>query len=77
MSERMIVVILPSEQYVRYILARMGYTKCWDGDDVLFILDQHGEVDIYNASTLKQQSTGRHVAPLGHIVMIPSHAIIV
>jgi len=26
MSERVIVVILPSEQYVGYILARMGYT---------------------------------------------------
>jgi hypothetical protein len=25
----------------------------------------------YSASSLKQQSTGRHVAPLGHIILIP------
>jgi hypothetical protein len=29
-------------------------------------------LDFYNASSLKQQSAGRHVAPLGHIILIPS-----
>ena len=38
-----------------------------DDDDVLFVLDQHAELDFYNANSLKQQSAGRHVAPLGHI----------
>jgi hypothetical protein len=29
-------------------------------DDVLFVLDKHGELDSYSAGTLKQQSTGRY-----------------
>ena len=45
----------------------------WDDDDeVRFVLDQPAELDLYSASSLKQQSTNRHVAPLGHIVLIPS-----
>jgi hypothetical protein len=34
-------------------------------DEVRFVLDQHPELEFYNASWLKQQSTGRHFAPLG------------
>jgi hypothetical protein len=45
----------------------------WDDDEVPFVLDQHAELDFYSASSLKQQSAGRHVAPLGHIILIPSH----
>ena len=44
----------------------------WDDDAVCFVLDQHTELDFYSASSLKQQSEGRHAAPLGHIIMIPS-----
>ena len=41
----------------------------WDDDDeVRFVLDQHAELDFYSASSMKQQSAGRHVAPLGHII---------
>jgi hypothetical protein len=29
----------------------------------------------YSASSLKQQSAGRHVAPLGHIILIPSQPV--
>jgi len=29
-------------------------------------------LDFYNAVSLKQNSTARHVAPLGHIILIPS-----
>ena len=48
----------------------------WDDDDeVRFDLDQHAELDIYSASSLKQQSTGRRVTPLGHINLIPSQPI--
>jgi hypothetical protein len=43
-----------------------------DGDEISFVLDQHAELDFYSASSLKQQSVDRHVAPLGHIIMIPS-----
>ena len=41
----------------------------WDYDDVGFVLDQQTLLDYYSAgSLLKQQSTDRHVAPLGHII---------
>ena len=30
------------------------------------------KLDFYSASSLKQQSTDRHVAPLGHIILIPN-----
>jgi hypothetical protein len=33
-------------------------------NDVRFILDQQAELDFYSSSSLKQQSTGRHVASL-------------
>ena len=36
---------------------------------------QHAELDFYSASSLKQQSAGRHVAPLGHIILIPSQPV--
>ena len=47
----------------------------WDGDGVRFVLDQHAELDVYSGSSLKQQSAGRHVAPLGHIILIPSQPV--
>jgi hypothetical protein len=40
-----------------------------------FVLDQHAELDFYIASSLKQQSADRHVAPLGHIILIPSQLV--
>jgi hypothetical protein len=33
------------------------------------------ETKFSNNSSLKQQSTGRHVAPLGHIILIPSQPV--
>jgi hypothetical protein len=30
---------------------------------------------LYSANSLKQQSEGRHVAPLGHIILIPSQPV--
>ena len=33
------------------------------------------ELDLYSASSLKQQSMGRHVAPPGHIILIPSQPV--
>jgi hypothetical protein len=47
----------------------------WDDDEVRFVQDQHAELDFYSASSLKQQSPGRHVAPLWHIILIPSQPI--
>ena len=46
-----------------------------DYDKVRFILDQHAELDFYSVSPLKQLSTDRHVAPLGHIILILSQLV--
>jgi hypothetical protein len=32
-------------------------------------------LDFYSASSMKQQSAGKHVAPFGHIILIPSQAV--
>ena len=42
----------------------------WNDDDVRFVLD--AELD-FHPSSLKQhvQSVGRHIAPLGRIILIP------
>jgi hypothetical protein len=49
---------------------------CYD-DEVRFVLDQHAELDLYSDSSPKQQSADRHVAPLGHIILIPTQLIFV
>jgi len=46
-----------------------------DVDDVRFVLYQHAELDFYSASSLKQKYAGRHVAPLRHIIVIPSRLV--
>ena len=40
-----------------------------------FCSDQHTELEFYIASSLKQQSAGRHAAPLGYIILIPSQPV--
>jgi hypothetical protein len=40
-----------------------------------FVLDQHAKLNYYSASSLKQQSADRHIAPLGYIIMIPSQLV--
>ena len=42
-------------------------------NEIRFVLDQHAELGV--ASSLKQQSAGRHVAPLGHIILISSQPV--
>ena len=44
-------------------------------DECRFALEQHGVLIFYSASSLKQQSIGRHVASLGHIIPIPSKPV--
>jgi hypothetical protein len=44
----------------------------WDDDEIRFDLEQRAEYDFYSTSSLKQQSAGRQVAPLEHIILIPS-----
>jgi hypothetical protein len=66
--------LTPFQQFISYIMARTSYFQ-WDDDEVRFVLDQYAELDFYSASSFKQQSAGRHVAPLGHIILILSQPI--
>ena len=66
--------LTPTQQFVSYIMVRTSYFQ-WNDDDIRFVLDQHAELDFYSASSLKQQSAGRHVTPLGHIILNPSHPV--
>ena len=43
----------------------------WKDDEVRFVLDQQAELDFYNASLLKQESTDKYIASLGHIILNP------
>jgi len=56
----------------------MARTSYWyigcDDDYVHFVLNQHAELDFYSASW---QSTGRHVTPLRHIILILSQPVFV
>jgi hypothetical protein len=47
----------------------------WDDGEVRIVLDQHAELDFNSASSLKQQSAGWHVAPLGRTILIPSRPV--
>jgi hypothetical protein len=58
------------------ILQLYHYNFQWDEDEVRFVLDQYANLDFYSASSLKQQSVDRHVAPIGHIVLIPSQPVL-
>jgi hypothetical protein len=57
------------------ILRREQVNYQCDDDDVRFVLDQHAELDIFSASSLKQQFAGKNVTPFGHIIPIPSQPI--
>ena len=57
------------------ILWREQVAFQWDDDEVRFVLDQHADLNFHSASSLKQQSAGRHIAPLGHIILIPSRPV--
>ena len=65
--------LTPFQQFFSYVTINFQ----WDDDEVRFVLDQETEFDCYSASSLKQQSAGRHVAPLGHIILIPSQSAFV
>jgi hypothetical protein len=52
--------LMQNEQFFSY----HGENKLIFNDEVRFVLDQHAELDLYSASSPKQQSAGRHVAPI-------------
>ena len=53
---------------------REQFTFQWN-DDVRFVLDQHDELDLYSASSLKQQSVCKYDVALEHIILIPSQSL--
>ena len=57
-----------------YIMARTSYIRP-DGNDVRFVLDQTALLYIHSALSLHQQSTIRHTAPPGHIILILSQTV--
>ena len=60
--------------FFSYIMVRKNNFQ-WDDDEVRFVLDQNAWLDLNSARSLKQQSAGRHVAPLGHIILILSQPV--
>ena len=52
---------------------RKKYTLLLDDHDVCFV---QAKLEFYSANSLKQQSTDRHVAPLGHSLLIPSQLFV-
>ena len=62
---------MPIQQFFSYIMAEQVNFQ-WDDDEVHFVLDQHIEMDFYSSTSVKQQFASRHVAPLRHIILIPS-----
>ena len=46
----------------------------WDDVEVCFVLDQHAELDFILLAHWKK-SAGRHVAPLGHLIVIPNQPV--
>jgi hypothetical protein len=66
-----------NEQFVSYIMAITSYIR-WEDNNVRIALDQHTKLDFFiSATSLKQQSAGRCVAPLGHIIPIPNQLVFV
>ena len=51
---------------------QVNYHYQWDDDEIHFVVDQQAKLDFYSASLQKQQFVDRHVAPLGHIILILS-----
>jgi hypothetical protein len=58
-----------------WLVAITSYIR-WNEDDVHFVLVQHAQLYFYSASSLKQQSVGRYVSPLGHIILISSWPVL-
>jgi len=44
-------------------------------NDVQLVLDQHAQMNFYSASSLRQQSDGKLVASLRHIILIQSKQV--
>ena len=77
MFEWVSACLMPNEQFFMYMYIMERVTFRRDDDKVHFVLDKHVQLDFYIASSLKQQSTGRHIAPLRYIILILSQPVFV
>ena len=66
--------ITPNRQNYCYFMVVMIYFQ-WNDDDVSFVLDQHTKLHLHSATIVSSTSQSRHVAPLGHIIVIPSRLV--
>jgi hypothetical protein len=64
----------PNERFVSNIMAKQVKFQ-WTNDEVSFVLEQHPSLNIYGASSLKQQCANIHVASLGHIILIQEQLV--
>jgi len=55
-------------------MARTRYIRL-DDNDIRYVLDQNAWLYFDSACSLQQQSEGRHAAPLGHNILIPSQPV--
>ena len=70
-----LLFLMSCEQYCSAILLQVQVTFQWDDDDVCFVIDQPPLLNFCSASSLKQQSAGRHVASLRQIILIPTQPV--
>jgi len=67
-------LLLFNATFGSYVMTTTSYIPR-DDNDIGFVLDQHAQLDCYSGSPLKQPSACKHVAPLGHIILIPSQPV--
>ena len=77
MFEWVSACLMSNEQFFMYMYIMERVTFRWDDDKVHFVLDERVQLDFYIASSLKQQSAGRHIAPLRYIILIQSQPVFV
>jgi hypothetical protein len=77
MTRATFVIFLPKlSSFIDWCYTQVNYTGSWKPLVVRFVLDQQAELDFFHsASSLKQKVADRHVAPLGHIILIPSQPV--
>jgi len=62
-----------SDQFFSYNITWKEQVISQREDDGRFVVDQQPYLDFYSVSSQKQQFVGRHVAPIGHNILIRSH----
>jgi hypothetical protein len=70
--EKIRLLFIDSNCYIE-VSFKAGLTVRWRWG--LLCIRSTRLVDFYSDSSLKQQSACKHVAPLGHIILIPSQPV--